>query len=427
MRANNLDGGLQNTPLIEAAIYDRLPELLMTSCRQFTNAREKDVFLLSALGVLSGCMAGIRGRYHRSELKPHIYVLIIAPPASGKGIAQFAKTLGWPLHEYKKRQAALQNDDDPTIFGGLYIPGNISAAMFMKMLNDYGGKAILFETEIDTIANSLGQDWGDYSANLREAFHHETITSARLSGLSEISIVDPQLAIVLTGTPGQAKKMFPSTENGLVSRLIPYLYSQPPVWQDVKPCMECDNPDEFFKRKGEEVLQMYRFFQAHPAEFTLSDEQWADLNSSFRTYTEDIHETHGREPLSSTYRMGVIMFRICMILTALRKWESRNQASTIVCSQQDYETAKSIVTTGMTHMLTFLEMIPSSDIQQHVSRIDRFYQALPNRFKRVDAVTVGAGLSIPESTVGKYLKILVNKRRLQVSEDYGFYQKPIVE
>ena len=59
------------------------------------------------------------------------------------------------------------------------IPGNISAAMLIQMMNANEGSGILCETEADTITNALNQDWGDFSDILRKGFHYEEVSYAR--------------------------------------------------------------------------------------------------------------------------------------------------------------------------------------------------------------------------------------------------------
>ena len=57
----------------------------------------------------------------------------------------------------------------------LFIPVNNSASYIVQTLSENDGSGILFSTEADTLANSLSQDWGNFSDVLRCAFHHEPI------------------------------------------------------------------------------------------------------------------------------------------------------------------------------------------------------------------------------------------------------------
>lgn len=45
------------------------------------------------------------------------------------------------------------------------------------------------------------------------------------------------------------------------------------------------------------------------------------------------------------YRLGLIFFRLCMIFSALRKYENGEMSSTIICTDEDFNTVMQIVQT----------------------------------------------------------------------------------
>ena len=112
----------------------------------------------------------------------------------------------------------------------LYIPGNASVAALLECIKDNGGKGVIMETEADTLTSSTEQSWGDFSHLLRQAFHHEAVLLARKEG--KVRIDEPKLSIVLTGTSGQLKRLVKSTENGLFSRFIFYVFRSDAGWID---------------------------------------------------------------------------------------------------------------------------------------------------------------------------------------------------
>ncbi|WP_292012942.1 DUF3987 domain-containing protein [Chryseobacterium sp.] len=83
--------------VIEQVIYDNLPEELKKLTENFTG-REKDIVLLSSLGVLSTCFPNIKGLYDGDTVYPNLYTLIIAPPASGKGVMNYSRILIEKIH-----------------------------------------------------------------------------------------------------------------------------------------------------------------------------------------------------------------------------------------------------------------------------------------------------------------------------------------
>ena len=70
--------------ILREEIYQNLPESLKELTNPFQE-RERDIVLLSTLGVLSACLPKVYGIYDSNRYSPHLYLLIIAPAASGKG------------------------------------------------------------------------------------------------------------------------------------------------------------------------------------------------------------------------------------------------------------------------------------------------------------------------------------------------------
>ncbi len=85
-------------------VYDELPELLKALVSQF-EGREKDVVLLSSLGVLSNCMPNVMGYYDKRKHFPNLYTMIIAPPASGKGSMGYSSILIDKIHQNRLKES----------------------------------------------------------------------------------------------------------------------------------------------------------------------------------------------------------------------------------------------------------------------------------------------------------------------------------
>ncbi|MCW3074510.1 MAG: VirE protein [Flaviaesturariibacter sp.] len=425
MKSVDINQKLSSTPTIPQSVIDRLPSFLREPCIHLPSKREKDVFITAALGVLSGCLPSVSGRYYTQRFYPNLYFAIVAPPGNSKSLALFAKKLAKALHDDRKKDTPNRITPTPRTWG-LFLASNTSAARIIQQLADNQGEGILFESEIDTLVNALMQEWGNFSANLREAFQHESISYSRVIGNLDIHIETPKLSMVLTGTPNQMQRLLPSVENGLFSRMGFYVYKQDFKRVSVKPKHIDGGFEEFFDRKGEEVRQMAVFLETYPTEFTLSDSQWAQMDDFLNNCIESSQASHGEDTHSSSLRMGIIFFRIAMILTALRKWESRNKAAVVECSDNDFKVARELTCIYMSHTLTMLEITPQTTVREHLKTIDRFLQALPYKFTRAEAVELGKKLKIPESTVGKHLKVLLDSSKLS-KEAQGIYTKPIQE
>ena len=125
---------------------------------------------------------------------PNLFV--VADAGMGKGALTLCRELVAPinrnLHELSKRleqeykeaiNAYIKGKKD----GGmtmpaeppmrmLVIPANSSASSFLKILGDNDGIGLLFESEGDTLSQTLKSDYGNYSDVLRKAFHHELVS-----------------------------------------------------------------------------------------------------------------------------------------------------------------------------------------------------------------------------------------------------------
>lgn len=420
MTVKDINQKLTRTQHLPGEVFEQMPALIKEACNQFRLPREKDVFLSALLGVLSGCTPGIYGRYYTMKLYTHMYFVIVAPAANGKSTALFAKAMGWALHEQrKKRDGNIQYRK-----WGLYIAANTSAARFLQQLHENGGEAEVFESEIDTLVNSLNQEWGNFTSNLREASQHEVISYSRKGEDINVEIENPKIAMVLTGTPQQFQRLLPSAENGLFSRISFYAYRQELGRISVKPKEVEGGFEEYFKRKGEEVRDMAAFLEAYPAEFKLTDSQWNAFDDFLNDTIGETGTSHGEEAHSPSLRLGISMFRIAMILSAVRKWERRDTSSELYCTNTDFNAAKTLAGVYMKHTLTMLELTPQSRVGEHIKIIDRLLLLLPYKFSRSEAIELGKTLKLSESTTDRALKLFVSEGKL-LRPSQGQYSKEI--
>ena len=262
---------LENTPLIPDEIYLYLPKLLKKACKVFKNKRERDLMLLSTLPVLARIMSNVKGLYDNRMVHPNLYIIIVAPAASGKSAMKFAKALGMVLHNIWMKES------QPGNFKILFIPGNSSNAAMVKHLHENDGKGVLFESEIDTVALTSKNDWGNNSDMLRKGFHEEPITVSRKTNNEFIEVASPQISMAFSGTPNQVTGLIPSVENGLFSRCLYYMFKSEPNWRPVNPEKERLDFDAYFAELGEVVANMYNALSNSPTEVMLEDYQCGNI------------------------------------------------------------------------------------------------------------------------------------------------------
>jgi hypothetical protein len=400
-------------PIIPNEVYENLPNILMKACEPFDEGRQRDIFLTGALGVLSGCFPSVFGLYGNEEVYSNLFIFISAPPASGKGVLIHTRTLALRYHEWIRSQT--EGDVESVLF----VPGNISSAAIMAHLEMTDGSGIFFETEADTMSNSLNQEWGNFSDILRRAFQHELVSSSRAGTKKYLEIELPKLSVVLTGTPMQIPALVDSTENGLFSRFLFYSFDSPPVWKSVAPNRKIGSFRSYFNDLSEEVFKLIMAINGHGRfEFMLKDHHWQYLEKSNKKLLETLYNKHGNYATGIAMRTGLIWYKIAMILTILRNgWDL--QSTSIKCSNEDFELATKLTDIYKTHIIAVFESLPKQAGQKandsKLSQRERkLYKALPAEFDSQELIALGEQLEIPERTVYDYRKKFVNLDMLEV-------------
>ena len=437
-----------NMPFLPDIIFDKLPYILKTGSSAFQDKRERDVFLTGALAIISGCMRNVVGLYRAKEHYANLYIFIIAPAASGKGSLTYAKTLGDKFHdklvnesmekqkqfkideaEYKRKisnpkvdKTELEIPEEPP-FKVLFIPANNSSARVIQHLKEGDGHGIFCETEADSMGNVLKQDWGSYSDLLRKAAHHEPISYSRKANKEWVEIKRPCLSVALAGTPNQVDNLIKSAEDGLFSRFIFYTFKTDAVWVNASDTLNGINLTNHFDILSDKVLNFVEFLSTHEKiTFQLTELQWAKLN---QFGSESINElaTFVSEDLSSTSkRLGLILYRLCMILTALRYFDNAESSNIYICTDEDFDIALQLIKTYQEHaVFMFNELPKSSSVTAKVMRL--FFDALPQTFRRKEAIDIAANqFDIKERTADLYLSKLTTTKCLEKSKS-GVYLK----
>lgn len=80
-------------------IIDELPGMLKEPCHFLVDETEKEVFLIGALGVVSGLLPNIKGLYSGKWISPNLFVYVLAGYGGGKGGLDYARELGKQVHK----------------------------------------------------------------------------------------------------------------------------------------------------------------------------------------------------------------------------------------------------------------------------------------------------------------------------------------
>lgn len=443
------DDGEPPLPVFSPSVRNRLPALLDTIASKSNSDEDCDMLILGTLCVLSSCLPHISGVYHGRRVYPNFFLFVTAGASAGKGRLTLCRHLAEPiddaLHqqcddeekEYKKKmqefksaknKAGLEIPEEPPMLMH-YIPANSSATVVYQILNDNGGKGMMFESEGDTLANIFASDYGKYSDGFRKAFHHENISFARRKDRERVFIKEPKLSALLTGTPNQILTLITDAENGLFSRFAFYCLQTELVWLSPFAYKDEVTQDEFFLALGAEVKDLYDILNAgKDLRFTLTEDQEKDFDSRFSDSQLSLYNQYGDAIVASIRRLGLITFRIAMILSALRLTEDGDFESDFVCMDEDYQTAVAICDVLVAHMARVYKMLPETPVAIKSKRSDkpkvyqRFYDALPDTFDRKTYSDVAVSVGLNPRSVDRTIKEWCDEGRLE-KPAHGQYTK----
>lgn len=421
------ESGKVSLPTFPDECYENLPGILSRAIIKGTSAEDKDILLLGSLVTLSACLPNISGTYDQREVFPNLFLFVTAKASAGKGRLTLCRKLVDPIHkellerqrqemvEYKSalqlfkatsgRNSDLGSPVEPPL-RALIIPANSSATSMFQILNDNKGIGLMFETEGDTLAQAFKSEHGNYSDGFRKAFHHETISYSRRKDKEFVELDKPKLSAVLSGTPNQVARLIPSAENGLFSRFMYYYMNIRNEWINVFAGTGEQNLDDYFEQLGKEFHAFYNLLKTiKPLTFSITTQQETEFNSYFSQMQSKMHYVLGDEYLASVRRLGLIAYRIAMILTTLRRMDNGKTSGPLVCSDTDFQTAMSIVNVLIEHASYVFSQLPieRAFVSKGKSNKQLFLDALPKEFNRKGYLEVTAKMGLNPKTAEKYL------------------------
>ena len=440
----------EKMPTFSQDLYGHLPDLLEAVARQANSDEDADVLLLGSIVAFSSCLPKVFGVYGGRQVYPNLFLFVTAPASAGKGRLSLCRRLVQPIHdqlrnmykaemdEYriqkaryeheKKKDYAAEPPEEPPL-KMLIIPANSSATSVYQILNDNGGNALMFETEGDTLAKVFTSDYGDFSDGFRKAFHHEPISYTRRKDKEFVELLRPRLSTVLSGTPRQIASLIPDAENGLFSRFIFYYINFKLEWLDVFARIDGSTLDEIFDDIGWSFAHVYQDLEGMPEmEFRFTDAQQQTFNDYYRATQTQLYGLFGDDIVASVRRLGLITFRIAMVFTALRCHDTGELGATLLCEDEDFESAMAIAKVLIRHTLRVYQELSSSDLTKPAAegtrRRDQFYSALPNLFTTQSFKEMATRLHIPGATAERYISSWC-KQGIITRIKQGNYEKTI--
>ncbi len=448
----NIDDDLP-LPTFSPRLQGALPTFLERVIAQSNSPEDADILILGTMAVISACLPHVSGVYADRTVYPNLFLFVTAKASSGKGRLALCRYIVEPIHdrlreineaevmEYKqklaeynaagKKKATMEKPEEPPM-RMLFIPANSSATAVYQVLGDNGGTGLMFETEGDTLANTFGSDYGNYSDGFRKAFHHETISYIRRKDREYVNIKNPRLSTLLTGTPRQVLNLITDAENGLFSRFAFYYLDLRLIWNDVFSSSSDTTLDDRFRELGAEFHDFHTILgDSGDIRFSLTPSQAADFNERFSAWQTEYSDRCGDEFVASVRRLGLITFRIAMILSALRMMEDGDFPAELPCLDTDYHSAMTIAEVILRHNAHVFLTLPKAEALQTAPATTstrttllhrQFLEALPTEFDRQTYTSLAAALGINPRTADRIIRRRCDTGQLE-NVAHGKYRK----
>ena len=444
----------REVPCLPDELFDRLPDFLKRGLTHVRNKRERDILLLSMITNISGCLPGVRMNYGGMVYSADLYLVALAGSGRGKGVMQLAailpaaiqeyydelnrkdereyrqKLLKWNLEErlaaQEKRVPDLDQCPEMPVERILKVAPNISKSQLILALEAGGAVGLVMNaSELDMISSAMHQEYGKHDDVMRAASQHEEVSSYFKTDHRLVVVSDPHLALCASGTPAQLHKFISSLENGMYSRVAFYVGQAHWEYKSANPGKARLDMRAYFKGMGEELLRMFIFLSGSPTEVVFTEEQWKEHTERFRTYLREVVAEDDDSPGAIVLRHGLMMSRIAMVLTALRKCEPQWNTSEWKCSDEDFHTAMQIVDVLLEHSLLLSTSMDDTAGRirpvKAIFKLRPVLKKMPREFTYSELMAAANEAGLPTASVKRYLLRLVYYQI--VEKEDGKYRK----
>lgn len=350
--------------------------------------------------------------YHGKTYNPNLYTCIIAPPASGKGFMENAIYL---LADVKKRLKQESETQEKPVHH-LIVSADISKARLVSCLQT--GSLLMYASELDSLAATMRNDWGNISPELRACFHHEPTAFYRKIGNETIEVERPKLSVLFCGTPNQIGKVFDSAGNGLFSRFIfSRIYAEPKFTNPF--AVKHDYAATFLSYAGfvNEVSQL-----SH-TQYYLTDSQAVEFTRHFERLSS-LSFVYGEDALSVYFRAGLITARLMMII---QRFYGGLETGHFYIDNDIFkfclDLSENIISENMKIFEEYFEQKPIVETEKpnRISILEFIIKQLPDQFTTATFISICTKQGVSESMAKYYLKKLSN--RLFKKVEHGIYEK----
>jgi hypothetical protein len=220
--------------------------------------------------------------------------------------------------------------------------------------------------------------------------------------MTYMEIKKPRISFVLAGTPRQIQKLIPNVENGLFSRISFYKFEYNGGFND--PFQDSNYEFEaFFEEKALWVKRMYDLLKMlpKPVLFEYTKDQEKHFNSVFSDMLGRNKLLLGNDFNANVMRLGVITFRLSMILSTLRIDYTHDIPEKLVCRDEDFNSAVKMALVLEEHAQSVYMNMPEHNLSGNMLK---FYNELPDTFNRKVYLVAAEKIGVRKKTAEGYLK-----------------------
>lgn len=398
--------------LIPKSIYNSLPKHIVSPL-QYQSDTERDMALMALLTLSSSLFYMVNGDYINRTFYPNLMTMIIAPPASGKGVVTIATKMAADSMDLFNKTEPLSD------FKRFQLSGNSSSAMMYPRLAANEGRGIIFEQEGDAISNNFKSEWGDITVHLRKAFHSEELTYERKMDRQMIVVPKPRFGMLVTMTPNQLAGLIKNRENGLFSRTLFYVNTQPSEFSVLDPTLANKySMDSAIKESGTALLEWFSNNHDSEKTFSLSSDQFRYLYEQWRVRHDYWLAAYGTHNGDIIKRLAVASFKLMMVLSVWRYIERQDNSTEIVCSDEDVTTSIELMSILFYHGLKAAKLYHKSQARSNIH--SQVLSELGSPFKTREYVSKYIELGGKDRTAKRWLQKEEDKSIKKVG--HGVYQ-----
>lgn len=327
-------------------VYDNLDPRLKNILDQIPDHRKKDIALIGVITALSAAASRYRFFHGTNgdvkEYSAHILALVIGQAGAGKGNTRYGNILVEQIAAeairmrkeamifYKQQKAEYdrqkkQRDKSGQDYNGLIEPerpkkyafwgsaSDTTAAALTEMLYENPIGIYAYDSELDSLTQgNQKKDFGGFSDQIRKCSHHEPLSRQRKTEGESYNVYEPRLALCLSGTPDQLKKLIQSEYNGLFSRF--WYYVIPPTFQEYVPgILQQDIVGDRCRLLSGYILEQAALWIGEIIHIQFTEQQENELKAALQD-KKSIEDRFGGDTGASWLRMALIVKRIAVTM-----------------------------------------------------------------------------------------------------------------